>query len=182
MDRSEREGKRAERKREIEKRRRWTGGPGSTSTHLNFGPSQGQCGRPHPPCPPPFSGFFLLLASSSFSFVVFFFFSPGSAPLPCSAERGPVPHYRVIPCWDPRPPPGFASRFFPPLRLFANQGTREIPISGDTRSIPVGHRIESQRISRSWTSYRRITHYDILFDDHNSSVQISDYQVCYNTH
>lgn len=59
-----------------------TRGPGSTSTHLNFGPSQGQCGRTIVPL------FFLLLPSPrplSFLLVRTFnslFFSPARFPCP----------------------------------------------------------------------------------------------------
>lgn len=94
--------------REREGGRRWTRGPGSTSTHLNFGPSQGQCDRPHPPCPLLSSFFFLLLLLLLLLLLILLLL------LLLCLPAGPVPHYRVIPCWDPRPPP-FCFTFFPSL-------------------------------------------------------------------
>lgn len=85
-----------------------TRGPGSTSTHLNFGPSQGQCGRttrsPFSPLRHLLRFLFFLFARPILSFCPFL---TRSAPLPLSSSpsTGPVPHYRVIPCWDPRPLP-----------------------------------------------------------------------------
>lgn len=71
-----------------------TRGPGSTSTHLNFGPSQGQCGRttrfPPLPSPSPPSVSFLLVRTSDSP--LFVFFSPARAPLP-HPQRAP---YRII--------------------------------------------------------------------------------------
>lgn len=96
-----------------------TRGPGSTSTHLNFGPSQGQCGRT---IRARLSLFFLLLRHLVW-FLFFLFarlilsvslFLARSVSLrhPCLPSTGFVPHYRVIPCQDPRPLPCRRKCFF----------------------------------------------------------------------
>lgn len=75
-----------------------TRGPGSTSTHLNFGPSQGQCGRTIRPSLPPSSpsprlvSFLLVRASNS---LCLSFSRPVRLPSTNSAplRQGP---YRII--------------------------------------------------------------------------------------
>lgn len=72
-----------------------TRGPGSTSTHLNFGPSQGQCGRTIRPLLP-FPSVTSLSLVSSYSCVrlspFLFPFRPARSPSP-HPQKGP---YRAI--------------------------------------------------------------------------------------
>lgn len=119
-----------------------TRGSGSISTHLNFGPSQGQYGRttrpPRPPLSVTSSGFFF--SCSRIRFSPSLFFSPAWSPffplplLPCFLDgvRTALSRHTVL---GPTPSP--VCRRINVSFLFSRAILRsgEIPISGDTRVI-----------------------------------------------
>lgn len=120
-----------------------TRGPGSTSTHLNFGHSQGQCGRtirpslllPSSPSPRLVS-FLLVRASNSLclSFSRLLSFPPPSLP-PFDGVRTALSRHTVL---GPTPSPVPSQVLFFFFFFFlarTNLRSCEIPISGDTRVI-----------------------------------------------
>jgi len=122
-----------------------TRGPGSTSTHLNFGPSQGQCGRTirspsssSSPSPPPIS--FLLIRASNSLFLSF------SRPfdLPLNEDRAALSRHTVLGS-TPSPVP-LSSSFF---LLFLHGPTYD-PAKSQLVEIP-----RDRTSANSVASYRR---------------------------
>lgn len=113
-----------------------TRGPGSTSTHLNFGPSQGQCGRT---TRSPLSPLRHLLRFLFFLFArpicLFLSFSHPLGPpfLSLNGPRTALSRHTVL---GPTPSPVCRLTFLS-FSFFAQTNLRscEIPISGDTRVI-----------------------------------------------
>lgn len=126
-----------------------TRGPGSTSTHLNFGYSQGQCGRTtRPSFLSPLRHFLRIVFFSPCSRVRFSLslFLACSTPLvPHGGIRTALSRHTVL---EPTPfPVPSQKRFFPFFLARTNLRSCEIPISGDIRVIG--------RPANSVTGYRR---------------------------
>lgn len=135
-------------------RRGATRGSGSISTHLNFGPSQGQYGRttrPRPPLSVTSSGFFF--SCSRIQFSPSLFFSPARSPSapPLLPRRC---SYRIIASYRART---HALSSVPPYKCFflfffffsrTILRSREIPIRGDTRVIGPANSIAGYRRTR----------------------------------